>query len=91
MQDFHIGVIGIIAGICTTISFIPQIIKILKTRHARDISLYMYMVLTTGIFLWLIYGILLKRFPIILANSISFALCVFIIISKIRYDRKSGE
>jgi MtN3 and saliva related transmembrane protein len=91
MRELHIGIIGIIAGICTTISFIPQIIKILKTRHARDISLYMYMVLTTGIFLWLIYGIFLGEFPIILANSVSFTLCVFIIIFKIRYNRKSGE
>ena len=90
MQEIHIGIIGVIAGICTTISFIPQIIKIRKTRHVRDISLYMFIILTTGIFLWLIYGIFLKQFPIILANSASLVLCLFILAAKIMYGRGTG-
>jgi MtN3 and saliva related transmembrane protein len=88
MQDIHIGIIGIIAGFCTTVSFVPQLIKIVKTRHVRDISLHMYVVLTTGIFLWLIYGIFLGEFPIIFANSVSFLLCSFIIYMKIRYGKE---
>lgn len=91
MQELHIGIIGIIAGICTTISFIPQIIKILKTRHVRDISLYMFVILTTGIFLWLVYGIFLEQFPIILANSVSFILCLFILLAKVIYGQRTGQ
>jgi len=78
--------IGIVAGVCTSISFLPQIIKILKTQHARDISLVMYLVLTTGVFLWLVYGLLLERIPIILANSVTLAFCVMILAIKIKYD-----
>ncbi len=91
MQQLHIGIIGIIAGICTTISFIPQIIKILKTRHVRDISLYMFAILTAGIFLWLVYGIFLRQFPIILANSVSLILCLFILAAKVMYGGGTGK
>ena len=91
MQQLHIGIIGIIAGICTTISFIPQIIKILKTRHVRDISLYMFVILTAGIFLWLVYGIFLRQFPIILANSVSLILCLFILAAKVMYGGGTGR
>jgi len=85
MTDFHIGTIGIMAGICTTLSFVPQILKIIKTGHARDISLGMFIILTAGIFLWLIYGIMLRELPIIFANSVGFILCSFIIVMKFRY------
>ena len=90
MEKIHIGIIGIIAGTCTTMSFIPQILKIIRTRHAKDISLHMYVVLTTGIFLWLVYGIFLEELPIILANGVAFLLCMSVIIMKIVYDR-SGD
>ena len=88
MNDLHIGIIGIMAGICTTFSFVPQIIKILKTKHVRDISLQMFIILTTGIFLWLVYGIYLGEMPIIVANIVGFILCIFIIGMKIRYKDK---
>jgi MtN3 and saliva related transmembrane protein len=87
MQDIHISIIGVIAGTCTMLSFAPQIIKIWKTKHAGDISMAMYVVLTTGIFLWLIYGIFLGRFPIILANGVSLIMCLSVIIMKIAYRR----
>lgn len=83
MQDFHIGAIGIIAGICTSVSFVPQIMKIVRTGQVRDISLAMYIVLTAGIFLWLMYGILIREMPIILANSVSMLLCSFVIFKKV--------
>lgn len=88
MEKIHIGIIGIIAGACTTMSFVPQIIKIIKTKHVRDISLMMYTVLTTGVFLWLIYGIFLDEFPIILANGVAFCLCLSVVIMKLVYREK---
>jgi len=88
MEKIHIGIIGMIAGACTTVSFVPQIIKILRTKHVRDISLMMYTVLTTGILLWLIYGIFLEEIPIILANAVAFILCLLVIIMKLAYRGK---
>ena len=88
MEKFHIGIIGMIAGACTTVSFVPQIIKIFRTKHVRDISLMMYVVLTTGIFLWLVYGLLIEEFPIILANGVAFVLCLSVIIMKLAYKGK---
>ncbi|MFH1847572.1 MAG: SemiSWEET transporter [Candidatus Omnitrophota bacterium] len=83
MDELYINIIGIIAGICTTVSFVPQMLKILQTGKTRDISLYMYVVLTIGIFLWMLYGILLKSVPIIAANSVSLVLCAAIVYKKV--------
>lgn len=88
MKKLYIDIIGIVAGTCTSMSFIPQIVKILRTKQVRDISLRMYIVLTSGISLWLVYGILIKEFPIILANGAALVLCTTVIIAKIRYGEK---
>lgn len=89
MEQAHIRIIGFIAGTMTTVSFIPQIIKIIKTKQVRDISLVMYIVLTTGISLWLLYGVMIREMPIIAANSIAFILCFFVVIAKIRYKDRT--
>ncbi len=86
MPYICIELVGLIAGICTTVAFLPQIIKIFKTKHVKDISLGMYVIMTSGIFLWMVYGILLGRIPIIFANGISFVLCFMVIVAKIRYE-----
>ncbi len=85
MDINYIAIIGLIAGTCTTISFLPQVIKIIKTKETKDISISMYIVLATGILLWMIYGILIKDLPVILANSISFVLAIIVLILKIKY------
>ena len=66
-----ITLLGLVAATCTTISFLPQAIKTIKTKHIKDLSLGMYTVLTTGVFLWFFYGILIKDLPLILANGIT--------------------
>ena len=81
----YITIIGLVAGTCTTISFLPQIIQVCRTKQTRDLSLPMYILLTTGIFLWLIYGILSKNLPVILANAAAFISCFYIVIMKIKY------
>ena len=68
MDINYIAIIGLIAGTCTTISFLPQVIKTIKIKETKDISISMYIVLATGILLWMIYGILIKDLPVILAN-----------------------
>jgi len=87
VSDLHIGIIGIIAGVLTTSSFIPQIIKILSTKKTGDISLIMYIVFMTGMSLWLVYGIFLGELPIILANVAGLVLCLFVILAKLRFDK----
>jgi MtN3 and saliva related transmembrane protein len=64
-------IIGLLAAICTTISFLPQAVRIIKTKHTKDISLAMYSIFTTGIFLWLVYGILMNDLPLIISNAIT--------------------
>jgi len=83
METFTI--IGLVAATCTTISFVPQAIRIIKTKHTKDISLAMYSIFTTGIFLWLVYGILVKDLPLIIANVITLLLTLIILILKIKY------
>ena len=78
-----ITIIGFLAATGTTVSLLPQAIKIIKTKHAKDISLGMYLILTTGIFLWLVYGILIKDLPLIVANGISLLFSVTILILKL--------
>jgi MtN3 and saliva related transmembrane protein len=76
---------GITAAICTTISIIPQVLKIIKLKETKDISLIMYIILTTGVFLWIMYGISIKDPIIITANTITFILSSTILVYKIKY------
>jgi MtN3 and saliva related transmembrane protein len=77
-------IIGILAALCTTISFIPQVLRTIRTKQTKDISLSMYLIFTIGIFLWLIYGIMLGEWPIIIANIITFVLAGTMLMLKIR-------
>lgn len=80
------SIIGIIAAVCTTGSFIPQAVKVYKTKHTRDISTGMFVLMTTGVFFWLIYGIIIGSMPILGANLITLILSLYILIMKIKSD-----
>lgn len=80
--------IGIAAGICTAISLLPQLIKIIREKEARNISLFYLVILLAGLALWIWYGILREDLPIIATNVTSIVLNVAIIILGIRYKRK---
>jgi MtN3 and saliva related transmembrane protein len=77
--------LGFIAATLTTIAFLPQAIRIIRTRHTRDISLAMYVTFTSGIFFWLVYGLLTADLPIIAANTITFIFSFTILMLKIKY------
>lgn len=83
-----VNTIGLMAAACTTISFVPQLIRVWRLRSAREISLVMFSVFSLGTFLWLLYGICLHAFPIILANAVSLGLSLAILILKLRFDRQ---
>ncbi len=77
--------IGGAAATLTTCSFIPQVLRVWRTKHTKDISLLMYTLFTTGVALWLAYGILLASWPIILANGITLLLAGTVLILKLRF------
>ena len=84
IKDFIINYVGFFAAFCTTISFLPQVIKVYKTKSTKDISLYMFLIFTIGTFCWLIYGILESSLPIIIANTITLILSATILLYKIK-------
>lgn len=80
-----IEILGFIAATLTTIAFIPQVIKIWRTKSTKDISLGMFIMFCTGILLWLFYGIFIKSLPVIFANIFTLILALIILFFKIRY------
>tara|TARA_B100000989_G_scaffold189162_1_gene142428 strand:- start:911 stop:1171 length:261 start_codon:yes stop_codon:yes gene_type:complete len=85
MLNFIIKYIGFFAAFCTTIAFLPQAIKVFKSKSTKDISLYMFIIFTIGVFSWLIYGFIINDMPVILANAVTLVLSFFILIYKIKY------
>lgn len=77
--------LGFAAGTLTTIAFWPQLRRTWKTRSADDLSLGMLLTFTTGVFLWLLYGMYLHALPIIVANAITLILTLAILVLRIRY------
>lgn len=80
-----VSVMGSAAGICTTVSFLPQVIKTWRTRSTADISLGMFLVLVLGLLLWLLYGLARGDWPLILANGTTLLFASIILIFKIRH------
>lgn len=80
-----ITAIGLIAAVLTTTSYLPQALKTIKSRKTKDLSLLMYAILTTGVFLWFVYGILLVNWPLMLANGITLLFTATILLMKIKY------
>lgn len=76
---------GSIAATLTTTSFIPQVIQVWRTRHTKDISLAMYAIFTGGVAMWLVYGVLLNSWPIIIANTITVCLAGTVLLMKLRF------
>ncbi len=77
-------IIGFAAATLTTLSFIPQAWKVYRTRHTGDLSLGMFALFTLGVLLWLVYGILLRSPPIIVANFITMLLAAYILFMKLK-------
>jgi MtN3 and saliva related transmembrane protein len=81
----NIELIGYIAAALTTISFIPQAVMTIRTRNTSGISLGMYVMFTAGVALWLVYGIGLQSWPMIVANTVTLALAATILALKLRF------
>lgn len=79
-----IKVLGLVAAFCTTISFLPQAIRIIRTKDTTSISTAMYSFFTVGTLMWLLYGIYTRNTPVVLANGVTFILAAIILFYKLR-------
>ncbi len=84
-------IIGLTAAACTTAAFIPQAIKVIRTKDTRSLSLPMYIIFTVGVLLWLVYGILVKDIPVMAANVVTLTFSLVILVSIIIYRKKADE
>ncbi|PKO61925.1 MAG: hypothetical protein CVU24_06485 [Betaproteobacteria bacterium HGW-Betaproteobacteria-18] len=78
--------IGTIAAVLTTVSFLPQALHTFRTKDVRGISLGMYSAFTLGVAMWLVYGLMLGAWPVVIANVITLALACTILVMKLRYQ-----
>lgn len=85
ISPFTVEAIGLVAASFTTLCWIPQAVRTLRTRDTRSISLITQAAFTTGIALWLVYGLLIGSWPVILANAVTFVLVFAILLLKLRY------
>lgn len=86
-----IETIGMLAGGCTTVSMLPQVLRIWRTKSARDLSLSMFLIFGCGIGLWIAYGIAANSPSVIVTNSITMAFVLAILVLAIRYNRRSRK
>ena len=83
--------IGYCAAALTTCSFVPQAVLTLRTRDVSGISLSMYSAFTVGVALWLVYGLSLGEWPIVVANAVTLVLALTILITKVVVGRRQGQ
>jgi MtN3 and saliva related transmembrane protein len=83
-EHFTVNLLGSVAGVLTTLSFVPQVIKTWRTRKADDISLGMLLLFTLGVALWGVYGVIIGAAPVIATNGVTLVLAVVMVILKLR-------
>jgi MtN3 and saliva related transmembrane protein len=88
-MEYAANIVGTVAGLCSMVSFVPQIVKILRERDASAVSLRMYMVTVTGFTLWTVYGVLLKSWPVMVSNGVCLGLTTTILLLRWRYGTDS--
>ena len=82
-------IVGLVAGACTTIAFLPQVIKTWKTKTAKDLSLGMFSFFCFGVLLWLIYGIMMRDIPVIFANLFTLVLASTLLYFKLSFKENT--
>ena len=87
----YIDIYGFLAALLTTIAFLPQLYKTWQTKSADDVSLIMLILFITGLFFWIIYGLKINSFPIVIANVVTFTFNFSILILKLTYKKNKHE
>jgi len=83
-----IDIIGLVAAALTTGSFVPQVVRLWRTRDAEGISLVTFAVFSVGVVLWLIYGVMVHSWPVILSNAVTIVLTIAIVVLTMRFRRQ---
>jgi len=83
-----INAFGSVGALCTTIAFLPQLLRVWRRKSAKDISLSTFLLFSFGVFSWLIYGLGIGSIPITVANAVTLGLALTILFLKLRYDRR---
>jgi MtN3 and saliva related transmembrane protein len=84
MPDVH-ELVGYAAGFLATAAFVPQVVKTFKARSAHDVSLGMYVLFSAGVALWLVYGVLIASWPVIVSNAVTLVLSGAVLVLKLRH------
>ena len=88
MNPVLINALGVAAALCSMSSFVPQVMKIWREKHAGSVSLRMYVVTVTGFALWILYGLAQGAWPLVGSNIVCLLLAAMILVLKIRYGRR---
>ena len=92
MNEFLLpDIIGSIAGILTTVAFLPQLIKTWRSKTAEDISLSTFILFLIGVLLWCVYGFEIHSYPVILANIITFIISILIVVLKLIFRNQNTD
>ena len=83
--------IGLVAATLTTLAFLPQVIRIWRTRSAEDVSLGTFSMFSTGVVFWLIYGLLEGSIPVIVSNAVTLPLAIAVLALTLRYRRGTAQ
>jgi MtN3 and saliva related transmembrane protein len=91
LNTLLIDAVGVAAAVCSMVSFVPQIIKLLREQDASAVSLRMYLVTVVGFALWTTYGVLLGQWPLIASNLVNLSLAVFIVVLKLYFSSRRPQ
>lgn len=91
MFDSQTEIVGLAAGVCTSISLLPQLIRLVKHKKAEDISLFYLAILFIGLGLWIWYGLLRDDIPIVVTNAFALVINGIIIVLGIRYKKNAAK
>ncbi len=87
LGGWSVTAVGSLAAVFTTVAFVPQVVRVWRLKHARDISLPTFLLFSVGTGVWLVYGLLIDSLPVIVANALTLVLALSILSLKIRFDR----
>jgi len=85
MEFSAVEALGLVAGCCTTLAYLPQVVKAWRTRRTQDVSLGMYLLMATGVALWLAYGLLVDSLSVTAANAVTLVLVLAVVGLKLRH------
>jgi len=87
VPSWAVTLIGSVAAVCTTVAFIPQVLRVWRLKRSDEISLATFLAFAVGTFVWFLYGLLIGSWPVIVANAVTFGLAPSMVTLKLTYDR----